>query len=424
MKYNFAVIGLGRVGGSLLELLIQAGHSPCWVVTSGQAAEDVRVYPEIPADPGDAQVVLLAVPDSAIRETSGLIAARWKDSCKGRIFFHLSGLLTSDILSDLEKRGAETGSLHPLQSIMDRKLAGQAMKEAFFFFEGSLKARDAAEHLVSSLGSRFVMLSKQDKVAYHAAAVIASNYVVAVTSQASDIMDSVGLKPEYLIPLIRSTVSNIGEHGRSALTGPVLRGDWETVRAHSDLLRRDFPDILPAYLALGRYAAGLSSRTWPVELNKKDKVLDRETLKERVDSMKKRGMKVVFTNGCFDIIHEGHVSYLEEARGLGDVLVVGLNSDTSVRRLKGEDRPLNSGSSRAAVLAALQSVDHVCIFEEDTPYELIAALKPHVLVKGGDWKPDTIVGADIVKACGGEVLSLAFKTGHSTTGIIEKIRKL
>ncbi len=268
------------------------------------------------------------------------------------------------------------------------------------------------------------MLSRQDKVSYHAAAVIASNYLVAVTSQASDIMGTVGLRLDHLLPLIRSTVSNIGVHGRSALTGPVLRGDWETVRAHRDLLSRDFPDILASYLALGRYCAGLSSRKWPVDLDAEDKVLDREALKRRVASMKKRGMKVVFTNGCFDIIHEGHVSYLEEARGLGDALVVGLNSDDSVRRLKGSDRPLNGEASRAAVLAALKSVDHVCIFGEDTPYELIAAVEPQVLVKGGDWKPDTIVGADIVRSYGGEVLSLAFKPGHSTTGIIEKIRNL
>ncbi len=136
-----------------------------------------------------------------------------------------------------------------------------------------------------------------------------------------------------------------------------------------------------------------------------------------------KNKKVVFTNGCFDIIHVGHVVYLSEAKSLGDILVVGLNSDSSVKRLKGESRPVNNQRDRATVLSALESVDYVVIFDEDTPYNLINALIPDVLVKGGDWLPDQIVGADIVIKNGGTVRSLRFVQGKSTTNLIEQIQK-
>ena len=134
------------------------------------------------------------------------------------------------------------------------------------------------------------------------------------------------------------------------------------------------------------------------------------------------GKKIVFTNGCYDIVHPGHVDLLARARALGDVLVLGLNSDDSVRRLeKGPERPLNTFSVRAFVLAHLASVDYVVEFDEDTPLELITAVQPDVLVKGGDWSPETIVGADVVRARGGEVHSLALLQGFSTTALVEKI---
>ncbi|HEY9162315.1 MAG TPA: D-glycero-beta-D-manno-heptose 1-phosphate adenylyltransferase [Desulfomonilia bacterium] len=136
--------------------------------------------------------------------------------------------------------------------------------------------------------------------------------------------------------------------------------------------------------------------------------------------MKDHGLKIVFTNGCFDIIHAGHVQYLEQARKLGDCLVVGLNSDDSVRKLKGSTRPINNQQARAEVLAALYAVDYVCVFEEDTPYDLIKTLMPDILVKGGDWDIDSIVGSDIVTAAGGKVYSLPFREGYSSTSIIEK----
>ncbi len=131
--------------------------------------------------------------------------------------------------------------------------------------------------------------------------------------------------------------------------------------------------------------------------------------------------KIVFTNGCFDILHRGHVSYLNEARALGDLLIIGLNSDASVKRLKGESRPINSEQDRKFVMENLKSVDFVEIFTEDTPLELIQEILPKVLVKGGDWKPDQIVGSGVVTENGGSVFSLKFIDGFSTTSTIEKI---
>jgi D-beta-D-heptose 7-phosphate kinase/D-beta-D-heptose 1-phosphate adenosyltransferase len=149
------------------------------------------------------------------------------------------------------------------------------------------------------------------------------------------------------------------------------------------------------------------------------KILPPDKLKKVLAAHRKKGRRIVFTNGCFDIIHAGHVRYLREARALGDLLVVGLNSDASVVRLK-PGRPVNNESQRAEVLAALEMVDYVALFTEDTPYELIKSLRPDVLVKGGDWKKEDIVGADMVP----EVHSLPFTEGMSTTDIISRIRSL
>lgn len=136
---------------------------------------------------------------------------------------------------------------------------------------------------------------------------------------------------------------------------------------------------------------------------------------------KVKGKKLIFTNGCFDILHRGHVSYLNSAREQGEFLMVGLNSDVSVKRLKGDTRPINNEEDRKFVLENLKSVDFVEIFEEDTPLELIKQVCPSMLVKGGDWKPDQIVGSDFVIENGGEVKSLTFIDGKSTTDTIEKI---
>jgi D-beta-D-heptose 7-phosphate kinase/D-beta-D-heptose 1-phosphate adenosyltransferase len=158
------------------------------------------------------------------------------------------------------------------------------------------------------------------------------------------------------------------------------------------------------------------------------RILDREELRERCEALRREGRRIVFTNGCFDILHVGHASYLERARELGDALVVGVNDDASIRRLKGEQRPIVAEDDRAGLLAALRSVDFVSLFGEDTPLELIRVVQPDVLVKGGDYDPTAsdgpryIVGSDVVRERGGEVHVIDFVQGRSTSGIIERIR--
>jgi rfaE bifunctional protein nucleotidyltransferase chain/domain len=155
----------------------------------------------------------------------------------------------------------------------------------------------------------------------------------------------------------------------------------------------------------------------------RQKVLTAAALRRRLTTLRRQRKRIVFTNGCFDLIHPGHVRYLRAARRLGDVLVVGLNSDASVRRLKGPTRPLVPLRDRREVLAALEMVDFVTTFSDDTPYKLIQQVQPDVLVKGGDWTPERIVGADIVRARGGRVCSVPFASGHSTTALAARIRE-
>ena len=150
-------------------------------------------------------------------------------------------------------------------------------------------------------------------------------------------------------------------------------------------------------------------------------VLDISQLSSIVNSLKQAGKRIVFTNGCFDIIHVGHVRYLKEARSLGDVLVVGLNSDESVRAIKGMNRPIVPQGERAEVLSSLRDVDYVVIFNEPDPYNTIAALRPDILVKGGDWSIENIIGRDIVESCGGKVCTIPFIEGASSSRIIEDI---
>ena len=157
----------------------------------------------------------------------------------------------------------------------------------------------------------------------------------------------------------------------------------------------------------------------PRRLKSKIKTLDE--LVPLVEELKKQGLRIVFTNGCFDILHAGHVNLMEESRDHGDVLVAAMNSDASVRGLKGPDRPVVPQGLRAEVLASLESVDYVVIFDEPTPQAVIEALVPHVLVKGGDWSPDAIVGREVVEGAGGAVVSIPLKYGASTTDIITTI---
>ena len=157
-------------------------------------------------------------------------------------------------------------------------------------------------------------------------------------------------------------------------------------------------------------------------MNAAEKVLDRNTLEEKVDSLRKAGKRVVFTNGCFDLLHIGHVRLLQKAREKGDFLVVAVNSDSSVRQIKESGRPVMPEDQRAEVVAALGCVDWVTIFDEPDPLDLIRLLKPDVLVKGTDWSEEEIIGAPEVREAGGQVLRIQLEPGSSTSALIERIR--
>jgi D-beta-D-heptose 7-phosphate kinase/D-beta-D-heptose 1-phosphate adenosyltransferase len=188
--------------------------------------------------------------------------------------------------------------------------------------------------------------------------------------------------------------------------------------------------------ALGNVAGGLEVERIGVALLSREEIIrdllehshperskqpSREALVAEVRRRQASGQKVVFTNGCFDLLHVGHVRLLRESAALGDYLVVGLNSDASVRRLKGETRPINPQDARAELLAALECVDAVAVFDEDTPYELIGSLGPDVLVKGGDYAPDEVVGRDLVEGRGGQLVLIPLVAGHSTTGMVRRM---
>ena len=152
------------------------------------------------------------------------------------------------------------------------------------------------------------------------------------------------------------------------------------------------------------------------------KIKELAAAKDEIDRLKAEGQRIVFTNGCFDILHSGHARYLFAARQLGDHLVVAVNSDRSVKAIKGSGRPVMAQEDRAELVAALGCVDSVLIFDEDNPYKVIERLRPDVLVKGGDWAEEEIIGADLVKEAGGKVERISFVTGYSTTDILDRIR--
>lgn len=168
----------------------------------------------------------------------------------------------------------------------------------------------------------------------------------------------------------------------------------------------------------------MQSTPFETRHNHEAKILPLEAVVERVAELKRRGRTVVFTNGCFDLLHPGHTRYLAEARTLGDALVVAVNSDRSVRALKGPGRPAVPEAERAEVLAALRSVDYVTVFDDLTPWSVIAHMLPQVLVKGADWGPNAIVGREEVEAAGGRVVSIPLAEGYSTSAIIEKIKRI
>ena len=152
--------------------------------------------------------------------------------------------------------------------------------------------------------------------------------------------------------------------------------------------------------------------------NTRGKIIDHATLANHIAMWRFQNQKIVFTNGCFDILHRGHIEYLSQAADLGNILIIGLNTDASVKKLKGKGRPVQDEEARTLVLASLRFVDAVVLFDEDTPYDLIKLVQPDVLVKGGDYTEDTIVGADIVRARGGEVHIIPLTEGYSTSGIL------
>ena len=155
----------------------------------------------------------------------------------------------------------------------------------------------------------------------------------------------------------------------------------------------------------------------------KQKIIPLEQLQRNLHVWRMKDLKIVFTNGCFDLLHHGHIDYLSKAADMGDVLIIGLNSDSSVKKLnKGANRPIQNENDRALILSSIQFIEAIIIFEEDTPYELIKLVQPEVLVKGGDWKENEIVGADIVKKNGGTVTTIPFVEGYSTTNIEKKIK--
>ncbi len=158
-------------------------------------------------------------------------------------------------------------------------------------------------------------------------------------------------------------------------------------------------------------------------MNTKTKIVKLSTLKKKIAQLKKARKKIAFTNGCFDILHVGHVSYLEQAKKSGRVLVVGLNSDRSVRKIKGSNRPIVGEKQRAVILAAMACVDYVVLFDEATPLKLIEAVKPDILIKGADWKKKGIVGSESVRAYGGKIEYIKFLPGLSSTNLIERITK-
>jgi len=151
------------------------------------------------------------------------------------------------------------------------------------------------------------------------------------------------------------------------------------------------------------------------------RIFSRDELSVIIRKLQDTGKKIVFTNGVFDILHKGHVDYLSKAKSFGDILVVGINSDSSVRRIKGDRRPIVPQSDRACLISNLKSVDYVCIFDEDTPYETIKMLEPDFLVKGADWKIEDVIGRDIVEKRGGKVVTIEYVDGKSTTNIIKRI---
>lgn len=247
-----------------------------------------------------------------------------------------------------------------------------------------------------------------------------SEYVL--TTLGADGMALISKEFSYFIPSVKKEVFDVTGAGDTTIA-------YLTACIANDFSVREAVNISNYAAGVQVGKVGTSTVSWnevqnlisSLKENRTAEILSQEEIKKfREDHT---DQTIVFTNGCFDILHAGHVSYLKQAASLGDVLIVGLNDDDSVHRLKGDGRPVNRVNDRATVIGALECVDYVAVFSEDTPYNLIKAIQPDILVKGGDYKPDQVVGKDIVEAAGGKVEILPFVQGKSTTSIINKIKE-
>ena len=222
---------------------------------------------------------------------------------------------------------------------------------------------------------------------------------------------------------IENQIPIIGVNALTTINGLSIGGESRIISSKGKVLAKikQNEEILEYDLKIETPSYPYPLKTPFCEFSKK--IIDLTQLKELLEKRRKKGQKIVFTNGCFDILHAGHVHYLKTARKLGDILIVGLNTDASVKKIKGKNRPVNNEKYRAEVLAGLEAVDFVVFFEEETPLNLIKEIRPDILVKGADWEESKIVGADFVKSYGGKVVRIPFQYNVSTTSIIEKIKK-
>ncbi|KAB0670138.1 D-glycero-beta-D-manno-heptose-7-phosphate kinase [Oryzomonas sagensis] len=292
-----------------------------------------------------------------------------------------------------------------------------------------------------------------DFARYHGATILTPNRKEAETASgmaihdmdslsraAESIMETAGLE-HLLITRSEEGMSLFTRHGTAVHIPTVAREVFDVSGAGDTVLATLAVGMasgltMAEAAGLANVAAGIAvgklgtSTVAPAEIidavalghhDSESKIKNRDVLPAIIEAEKANGKRIVFTNGCFDLLHAGHVKYLQKARRLGDILVLGLNSDASVRRLKGPKRPLIAEDERAHILAALDCIDYVVIFDEDTPLELITALKPHILAKGGDYTADGVVGKDVVEAYGGRVELVSFVDGKSTTNIIERV---
>lgn len=260
--------------------------------------------------------------------------------------------------------------------------------------------------------------------------IVSASMYLLMSTECRYVLTTCGAKGMILVS--RDMVYHLNTEGKTVYD---VTGAGDTVIAYLASCLAQGDDIRHA-VEVANYAAGIQVGkvgTASVYIQEVREIMDgigstylKKKLRWRnLDSFneKVKGKKIVFTNGCFDILHVGHKRYLEEAHKLGDILVVGVNSDESVKRLKGPERPINTERDRVEMLTALDCVDYVIVFEDDTPYELINRVKPTILVKGGDYKPEEVVGKDIVESNGGEVVIIPLVDGKSTTAIIERIKE-